>query len=167
LRISKENGLSRGTTEAILSYLCRAARHNSNKPPERNSFPAIFIQQLILQPLAVHPASRPDLPGPPLGQIVFVRKRTLACWHRPSGACAAASIAKQLRGDSGGVNMNKPNPGFDYDRYRKLLAEANDEPKRVALIELLVVDGARAKLAAQRLRVGGERISGLPNKQPG
>ncbi len=63
--------------------------------------------------------------------------------------------------------MNKPKPGFDYDRYRKLLAEANDEPKRVALIELLVVEGARAKLAAQRLRVGGERISGLPNKQPG
>ena len=45
--------------------------------------------------------------------------------------------------------MSKPDSGFDFDRYRKLLAEANDEPKRIALIELLVVEGARAKLAAQ------------------
>jgi hypothetical protein len=60
--------------------------------------------------------------------------------------------------------MSKPDSGFDFDRYRKLLAEANDEPKRVALIELLVVEGARAKLAAQR---SGEQISGLLKKPPG
>jgi hypothetical protein len=60
--------------------------------------------------------------------------------------------------------MSNPDPGFDFDRYRKLLVEATDEPKRVALIELLVVEGARAKLAAQRLGVGGERISGLLKK---
>jgi hypothetical protein len=46
--------------------------------------------------------------------------------------------------------MSKPDPGFDFDRYRKLLAEATDEPKRVALIETLVAEGAWAKLAAQR-----------------
>jgi hypothetical protein len=63
--------------------------------------------------------------------------------------------------------MSKPDPGFDFDRYRKLLAEANDEPKRVALIELLVVEGARDKLAALRRGIGGERNSGLPKKQPG
>jgi hypothetical protein len=63
--------------------------------------------------------------------------------------------------------MSKPDPGFDFDRYRKLLAEASDEPKRVALIELLVAEGARAKLAAQRIGVGGERTSGLQKKQPG
>jgi hypothetical protein len=63
--------------------------------------------------------------------------------------------------------MSKPDPGFDFDRYRKLLAEANDEPKRVALIELLVVEGARAKLAALRSGIGGERNSGLPKKHPG
>ena len=56
--------------------------------------------------------------------------------------------------------MSKPDPGFDFDRYRKLLAEANDEPKRVALIELLVVEGARAKLAAQRSAAAGVRIWG-------
>jgi hypothetical protein len=54
--------------------------------------------------------------------------------------------------------MSKPDPGFDFDRYRKLLAEANDEPKRVALIELLVVEGARAKLAAQRSAAAGVRL---------
>jgi hypothetical protein len=27
---------------------------------------------------------------------------------------------------------SKPDAGFDYDRYRKLLAEADDEPKRQA-----------------------------------
>jgi hypothetical protein len=60
--------------------------------------------------------------------------------------------------------MSKPDPGFDFDRYRKLLAEADDEPKRIALIELLVVEGARAKLAAQRLGAGAERFSGLLKK---
>jgi hypothetical protein len=63
--------------------------------------------------------------------------------------------------------MSKPDPGFDFDRYRKLLAEASDEPRRVALIELLVAEGARAKLAAQRIGVGGERTSDLQKKQPG
>ena len=60
--------------------------------------------------------------------------------------------------------MSKPDPGLDFDRYRKLLAEANDEPKRVALIELLVVEGARAKLATQRLGLGSEPLAGLPKK---
>jgi hypothetical protein len=55
--------------------------------------------------------------------------------------------------------MSKPDSGFDYDRYRKLLAEANDEPKRTALIELLVVEGARAKLATQRSGIGRAPIS--------
>jgi hypothetical protein len=59
--------------------------------------------------------------------------------------------------------MNKPDPGFDYGRYQRLLAEADDEPKRVALIELLVVEGARAKLAAHR----NERTPGLPKKDSG
>jgi hypothetical protein len=66
-----------------------------------------------------------------------------------------------------GASMSKPDSGFDFDRYRKLLAEANDEPKRVALIELLVVEGARAKLAAQRSGIGRGPISDLLNKPPG
>jgi hypothetical protein len=67
----------------------------------------------------------------------------------------------------GGASMAKPDPGFDFDRYRKLLAEATDEPKRVALIELLVIEGARAKLAASRSGIASGRISGLPKRPNG
>jgi hypothetical protein len=48
--------------------------------------------------------------------------------------------------------MRKPDAGFDYDRYRKLLAEATDEPKRLAFINLLVDEKAKDSLARQSLR---------------
>jgi hypothetical protein len=53
----------------------------------------------------------------------------------------------------GKQEMDKPGAGFDYDRYRKLLAEATDEPKRQALIELLIEEKARDRLAEQVLRI--------------
>jgi hypothetical protein len=37
---------------------------------------------------------------------------------------------------------------FDYDRYKRLLAEATDEPKRIALIKLLIEERAFHKLAS-------------------
>ena len=37
----------------------------------------------------------------------------------------------------------------DHHRYRALLRDADDEPKRLALIQLLIDEGARDKLAAQ------------------
>ena len=40
--------------------------------------------------------------------------------------------------------------GYDYTRYRKLLAEAIDERKRLELIDLLIQEHAREKLEAQR-----------------
>jgi len=40
--------------------------------------------------------------------------------------------------------------GFDYDRYKRLLAEAVDERKRLALIQLLIEERAMDRLAAQR-----------------
>jgi hypothetical protein len=46
--------------------------------------------------------------------------------------------------------MSKPDPGFDVDRYRKLLAEATDEKKRLALIELLMEERAMERLEAAR-----------------
>ena len=46
--------------------------------------------------------------------------------------------------------MRNQDAGFDYHRYRKLLAEAVDEPKRLALIGLLVEERARDRLEAQR-----------------
>jgi len=43
--------------------------------------------------------------------------------------------------------MSRPDPGFDVDRYRKLLAEATDEKKRLALIELLIEEQGMERLA--------------------
>jgi hypothetical protein len=47
--------------------------------------------------------------------------------------------------------MNTSAAGFDYDRYRKLLAEASDEPKRLALIQLLIEEKAKDRLAGADL----------------
>jgi hypothetical protein len=54
--------------------------------------------------------------------------------------------------------MNKPAAGFNYDRYRKLLAEATDEPKRLALIQTLIDEKARDRLAKQYVRNGLARL---------
>jgi hypothetical protein len=56
--------------------------------------------------------------------------------------------------------MGNQDQGFDYHRYRKLLAEADDEPKRLALIDILVDERARDKLAAQRSHDLVRRIIG-------
>lgn len=45
--------------------------------------------------------------------------------------------------------MRKQDAGFDYRRYRNLLAEAVDEKKRLALIDLLIEDRAMERLEAQ------------------
>ena len=39
---------------------------------------------------------------------------------------------------------------FDYGRYRRLLAEAVDDRKRLAFINLLIEKSARERLEAQR-----------------
>lgn len=41
--------------------------------------------------------------------------------------------------------------GYDYTRYRKLLAEAVDEHRRLELIKLLITEKARDRLEAQRM----------------
>jgi hypothetical protein len=46
--------------------------------------------------------------------------------------------------------MSKQDAGYDYLRYRKLLAEAVDETRRLELIDLMISEGARDKLEAQR-----------------
>jgi hypothetical protein len=51
---------------------------------------------------------------------------------------------------AGGRDMRKQDAGFDYHRYQQLLAEAVDEKKRLALIDLLIEERARERLAAQR-----------------
>ncbi|MGV7216733.1 hypothetical protein [Bradyrhizobium sp. UFLA05-112] len=46
--------------------------------------------------------------------------------------------------------MRKLDVGFDYHRYHRLLTEAVDEDRRLALIDLLIEEKARDQLAAQR-----------------
>ena len=46
--------------------------------------------------------------------------------------------------------MRKQDVGFDYHRYRQLLAEAVDETKRLELINILIEERARDRLAAVR-----------------
>jgi hypothetical protein len=46
--------------------------------------------------------------------------------------------------------MRKQVVGFDYHRYQHLLAEAVDESKRLALIDLLIEERAKERLEAQR-----------------
>jgi hypothetical protein len=49
--------------------------------------------------------------------------------------------------------MRKQDVGFDYHRYHRLLTEADDDDKRRALIELLIEEKARDRLAAQRASI--------------
>jgi hypothetical protein len=60
--------------------------------------------------------------------------------------------------------MSKSDAGFDFDRYRRLLAEADDEPKRLAFINLLVDEKAKDRLAEQSLRasLAGLGLTGKP-----
>jgi hypothetical protein len=45
--------------------------------------------------------------------------------------------------------MRGQDMGFDYHRYRQLLAEADDDEKRLALINILIEERAKERLAAQ------------------
>ena len=49
-----------------------------------------------------------------------------------------------------GCKMPDQDAGFDFQRYRQLLAEADDETKRLALIELLIEERAKERLEALR-----------------
>jgi hypothetical protein len=44
--------------------------------------------------------------------------------------------------------MREQRAAFDYDRYRQLIVEAVDEARRMALINLLIEERARDRLAA-------------------
>jgi hypothetical protein len=45
--------------------------------------------------------------------------------------------------------MRKQDAGFDFHRYRQLLAEAVDETKRLELIDLLIEERAQERLKAE------------------
>jgi hypothetical protein len=46
--------------------------------------------------------------------------------------------------------MDNQETGYDYNRYKQLLAEAVDETKRLELIEIMIREKARERLEAQR-----------------
>jgi hypothetical protein len=46
--------------------------------------------------------------------------------------------------------MSKRDAGYDYKRYRELLAGAVDETSRLQLIDLMIKEKARDRLEAQR-----------------
>ena len=46
--------------------------------------------------------------------------------------------------------MRKQDIGFDYHRYKQLLADAVDEKKRLELIKILIEERAMERLEAQR-----------------
>jgi hypothetical protein len=54
--------------------------------------------------------------------------------------------------------MSGEDTAYNLDRYRRLLAEADDEPKRLAFINLLIEEKARDRLARHMLH---SRLSGL------
>jgi hypothetical protein len=47
--------------------------------------------------------------------------------------------------------MDDQEAGYDYNRYRKLLAEAVDEASRLELIDIMIRENARDRLEAQRM----------------
>ena len=46
--------------------------------------------------------------------------------------------------------MGSEDAAFDFHRYRRLLAEADNDLKRLALIDILIEERARERLAAAR-----------------
>ena len=46
--------------------------------------------------------------------------------------------------------MDEQETGYDYTRYKQLLAEAVDEASRLELIEIMIREKARERLEAQR-----------------
>jgi len=65
--------------------------------------------------------------------------------------------------------MSCEDTAYNFDRYRRLLAEADDEPKRLAFINLLIAEKARERLASHMLRSrlsGLDRTGALPQGRP-
>jgi len=55
--------------------------------------------------------------------------------------------------------MDKQEAGYDYIRYKQLLAEAVDETRRLELIEIMIRENAHERLEAQRI---ADRVAMTP-----
>ena len=71
---------------------------------------------------------------------------------RKSVACARPLIDIALAVSAlAGRAMDEQETGYDHNRYRRLLAEAVDETKRIELIEIMIKEKARDRLETQRM----------------
>jgi hypothetical protein len=57
--------------------------------------------------------------------------------------------------------MSRADTAYNYDRYRRLLAEADSESKRLAFIQLLIQEKAKDRLAEHLLHAR-KSAPGLP-----
>src|SRR5579859_1246194 len=76
-----------------------------------------------------------------------------------NSACPSAQTAEDFPGCdvwAWGRGMRKQDVTFDYHRYRQLLADADNDDKRMALINILIEERARDRLAAQ---IAGDRAA--------
>jgi len=55
--------------------------------------------------------------------------------------------------------MSNADAAYNFDRYRQLLAEANDESKRLAFIDLLIQEKAKDRLAEHMVRAKVSELS--------
>ena len=56
-----------------------------------------------------------------------------------------------VKQEPGKPESRKLEAAYDYHRYRKLLADAVDETKRLELIEIMIREKARDRLEAQQM----------------
>jgi hypothetical protein len=64
-----------------------------------------------------------------------------AAGYIPSGLFLSSQAGREMRGQ---------HTEFNFDRYQQLLAEADDEAKRLALINVLIEERAKERLETQR-----------------
>jgi len=99
---------------------------------------------------AFHPSRLPELAGSP----PWVQRSSKSIVHQLCKSLARSRVLRNNRPRMGErwARAMSQSAGFDFDRYRRLLAEADDEPKRLAFINLLVDERAKDKLAGESLR---------------
>jgi hypothetical protein len=91
-----------------------------------------------------------QIPNVAEGQTEVLTYRTAASSPRGCvGELRPAKAKKRAWSQVGTMERMNPDMEFDVDRYRKLLAEAVDETKRLALIDLLIEERAKERLEAE------------------
>jgi hypothetical protein len=86
-----------------------------------------------------------------------MRKQDLPDWDVVNEDVSDQRLSDQRLSDQRLANQDLPrqdsprqDAGFDYHRYHRLLSEAVDEDSRRALIDVLIEEKAKDRLAAQR-----------------